>query len=45
VTLDVELTGVAKAAPVKLTARMVRNGKVEKTFTRTVNAKAAPLQT
>jgi beta-galactosidase len=45
VTLDVELTGVAQAAPVKLTARMVRNGKVEKTFTQTVNAKAAPLQT
>jgi beta-galactosidase len=44
VTLDVELTGVTKVIPLKLTARMERNGKVEKTFTQTVNAKAAPLQ-
>jgi beta-galactosidase len=34
VTLDVELAGVTQAAPVKLSARMERNGRVEKTFTR-----------
>ena len=45
ITLDVELSGVAQAAPLRLTARMERNGRVEKTFTQTVNARAAPLQT
>ncbi|MDQ3813389.1 MAG: beta-galactosidase [Armatimonadota bacterium] len=45
IALDVELTGVTQPMPLRLTARMERNGRIEKTFTQTVNAKAAPLQT
>lgn len=45
VTLDVEVSGLTKATPLKLTARMERGGTVEKTFTHTADAKATPLQT
>lgn len=45
VTLDVELAGVRQAGPVRLSARMVRNGRVEKTFTQTVTVGAKSVQT
>jgi beta-galactosidase len=45
VTLDVELTKVPQTGPVKITARMERNGKVEKTFEQTVNVTAKAVQT
>jgi beta-galactosidase len=45
VTLDIELTDVTQEGPLKLTARMERNGKFEKAFAQTVTVKAAPVQT
>ncbi|HEX8238042.1 MAG TPA: hypothetical protein VF600_19030, partial [Abditibacteriaceae bacterium] len=45
VTLDVELTDVTQAGPLRLVARMERNGIIEKTFEQTVNVAAKPLQT
>lgn len=45
VALNIELTGVRQSGPVRLTARMVRNGRVEKTFTGTMSVKGATVQT
>jgi beta-galactosidase len=46
ITLDVEVSYLDRAGPLQLRAEMVNErGEVERTFTQTVQAKAAPVQT